>query len=117
MASEHDPKNEIASSLRAGRELGPDYDDAIAASLAQRLEATIDERIGAHLAQHPAAGAPHPGKGVSPTTLRLVMGIVTLGVAIPVTIVAAVTVGSWGILMSWVGLIAFYLLVVRGAGN
>jgi hypothetical protein len=41
--------NEIAAALAARRELGPEYEDAIASSLADRVEREISQRVDATL--------------------------------------------------------------------
>jgi hypothetical protein len=62
MGSDHEA--EIRASAGAHRELGPDYDDAVAEGLVERIGAEIDKRIDARLGRYgpPASGAPgYPG--------------------------------------------------------
>ena len=42
-------RTELTAALRADRELGPEYDDALAASLVERIDETIDARVRHHL--------------------------------------------------------------------
>lgn len=107
-------KDEIAAALRAGRELGPEYDDAIAASLVDRVEDTIEERVKHHVAVQ-MSSREVPGKGVASNTARMVLALVCLGVSVPATAMAAAMVGGPGALfVVWLGLITFYLVAVGG---
>ncbi|GLU45785.1 hypothetical protein [Nocardiopsis ansamitocini] len=121
------PEDEIAASLRASRELGPDYDDAVAAALSERLETSIADQVkgqlDARLGQPSAPGGypPHLGhghqlhpKGPSGNAVRLSMGIVSLGIAIPISGISAGLAGPGGLFVAWIGIIALYVLVVRG---
>lgn len=106
-------KDEIAAALRASRELGPEYDDAISASLVERVDDAIEERVEHHVARQ--MGANEAGKGVASNTVRMVLALVCLGVSIPATAIAAAVAGGAGsILMVWLGLIGFYLVAVAG---
>lgn len=100
--------------MKISRELGPDYDDAIAASLAERLDHTIDARISEQLSarQMPPA-APHPMPG-NDNALRLTMGIISLGVAIPLSAIGASFAGGPGLVLAWIGVLALFVLVVGG---
>ncbi|WP_436887773.1 hypothetical protein [Nocardiopsis dassonvillei] len=104
---------EIAAALRAGRELGPEYDDALAASLVERIDAAIDTSVRSHLDRRQGE---HRGRtGVPSNTVRLVLSLVCLGVSIPVTGMAAALVGGPAALAAvWVGLILFYIVSVTG---
>ena len=107
-------RDEITAALRAGRELGPEYDEAIAASLVERVEDTIEERVKHHVAAQMSTREVHR-KGVSANTARMVLALVCLGVSIPVTAMTAAMVGGPGALfVVWLGLIAFYLVAVGG---
>ncbi len=106
-------QDEIAAALRASRELGPEYDEAVAASLVERVDDTIEERVRYHVARR--AGADDARVGVSSNTVRMVLALVCLGVSIPVTGIVAALVGSAvSVFMVWAGLIAFYLVAVLG---
>ncbi|PSL00124.1 hypothetical protein CLV63_102250 [Murinocardiopsis flavida] len=132
------PRNDVAASLKISRELGPEYDDAIADSLAERLDHAIDARIREQLdarqlphaqAQHHmypsyAPPPPPPAKsGTSDTGIRLAMGIVSLALSIPLLAIG-VNYGGEGIgallamAIVFTGVITLYLLVVGGGrGN
>ncbi|WP_017590073.1 hypothetical protein [Nocardiopsis ganjiahuensis] len=108
-------REEVAAALRASRELGPEYDEAVAASLVERVDDTIEERVKHHVARQ--VGATESRKGVASNTVRMVLSLVCLGVSIPATAISAGMVGVAGIAVVWVGLIAFYLISVAGMRN
>ncbi|SIO90278.1 hypothetical protein [Nocardiopsis sp. JB363] len=106
-------KDEIAAALRASRELGPEYDDAISASLVERVDDAIEERVKHHVARQMNAG--ESPKGVASNTVRMVLALVCLGISIPITAIVASLVGGAGpVFVVWLGLIGFYLVAVGG---
>ncbi|WP_116248554.1 hypothetical protein [Nocardiopsis sp. FIRDI 009] len=106
-------QDEISAALRASRELGPEYDEALAASLVERIDDTIDERVRHHVAER-LDGAHHPRRGMSGNTARLVLALVTLGLSVPLTAMTATLVAGEAVAFLWAGLIIFYIVVVRG---
>lgn len=108
-------QDEVAAALRASRELGPEYDDAVAASLVERIDDTIKERVRHHVTRQTPAAPDAPAKvGIPSNTVRFVLSLVCLGVSIPISIVT-VALGSSAVLpLVWLGLIAFYIVSVIG---
>ncbi|MFD3687801.1 hypothetical protein ACFWTE_23655 [Nocardiopsis sp. NPDC058631] len=105
-------QDEVAAALRAGRELGPEYDEALAASLVERIDDTIEERVRHHVArQTPAAPA---RTGMPSNTVRFVLSLVCLGVSIPITGITAALGPTGALPLVWLGLIAFYVVSVVG---
>lgn len=106
-------QSDIAAALRAGRELGPEYDDALAASLVERIDDAIDTSVRRHLDHRQSE---NKGKvGVPSNTVRMVMSLVCLGVSIPITAITAAMVGGGvAIAAVWLGLILFYIVSVVG---
>ncbi|WP_017581157.1 hypothetical protein [Nocardiopsis valliformis] len=105
-------QDEIAAALRASRELGPEYDEAVAASLVERVDDTIEERVKHHVARQ--MGANEGRRGLPANNVRMVLSLVCLGISIPTTAIAAGMAGAAGIFLVWAGLIAFYLISVTG---
>ncbi|MFE3459381.1 hypothetical protein ACFXKD_17700 [Nocardiopsis aegyptia] len=105
--------DEVAAALRAGRELGPEYDDAVAASLVERIDDTIEERVRHHIA-HTAAQASPAKAGMPSNTVRFVLSLVCLGVSIPLTAITASLVGGAAVPFVWAGLVLFYVVSVVG---
>jgi hypothetical protein len=84
---------EIAAALAARRELGPEYEDPIAASLADRVEREIAARVGPRPGQAFAApSAPQaPARAPSGANDGRWLGVASLVAGIPITGIAAGT--------------------------
>jgi hypothetical protein len=106
-------RNDIAAATAAHHELGPDYDDAVAESLVDRIGAEIDKRIDARLrtgssGSRPPAQSWQPGKGQA-----LFLGA---GIGAGLTGFVAITVEhvskhvGFAVIMVWV------ILAVAGLG-
>ncbi|NYH55591.1 MULTISPECIES: hypothetical protein [Nocardiopsis] len=107
-----EPRDEVAAALRAGRELGPEYDDAVAASLVERIDDTIAERVRHHMSAQDRAAPVRTG--TPSNTVRFVLSLVCLGVSIPVSAITAALGNPAALPLVWLGLILFYLVSVVG---
>ncbi|MFD0772713.1 hypothetical protein ACFQZ2_02125 [Streptomonospora algeriensis] len=113
------PGADIAASLRAAHELGPDYDDAIASAIVERLDNTIDERVSRRLAE---AGIDAQKPGTAPdkshddkwSNPRLVMGLLAMCFVIPLSAICGSFMGPTGIVLAWAGTGFFYLISIIG---
>jgi hypothetical protein len=65
-------RDDVAATLAARRELGGDYEEALADALVERIGNTIDERIDAKLATRPPG---RTGVKISPSTAAMVSGL------------------------------------------
>ncbi|GAB3496706.1 hypothetical protein [Nocardiopsis coralliicola] len=109
---------EIAASLRTGRDLGPAYDDAVAASLVDRIGAEIDARVDARMArQNVPAADPAADNDLQWKSPRLMMGFMTMIFAIPLGAIGGSYLGPAGVIAAWAGLIAIFLIAVVGQGR
>jgi hypothetical protein len=83
-------------------ELGPDYDKALVDSFADRMEREIQRRVastsGGRSMQQRAQEA--AGKR------QLALGIVSLGVGIPITAISAAIADLPGLTVAWLGIAA-----------
>jgi hypothetical protein len=96
------PPDDLAATLAARRELGPDYDAAFVEKVVERVEHTIDLRMSAHTrtqAQLDEQNAKEERK------VALTIACVSLGLSIPLTAIVAGEVGTVGILVVWIGLV------------
>jgi hypothetical protein len=108
------PREDLAAGLQARRELGPEYDAAFAESLLERVEETIQARLG---------GRPVPRSDLEQVTLlklenentrgerkvTVSIAIVSLIASIPLTGIAA-GMHSFGFLVViWTGLVMINL--------
>lgn len=99
---------EIAAALRASQDLGPDYDEAISASLAEHLDAAIEERVRAHVAEHSANLAKKRESGIN---AQMAFAIGSLFMALPLSGIAATQAGALGLVVVWVGIVLLNLAV------
>ena len=91
-------REELDAILSARQELGTEYNDELADKLMERLDAVIDRRVEARLQKAPKS------------SLSPAVPIVSIVFAIPLTAVAASTVGFRGVLVVWAALIVVNIL-------
>jgi hypothetical protein len=107
-------RNDIAAAAAAHRELGRDYDDAVAESLVDRIGAEIDKRIDARLrtgpsASRPPAEPPQAGKGRA-----LLLGV---GIGAGLTGLLDITAEHGSKHVMTVVVMLWVILVVAGLGT
>ncbi|GLY81734.1 hypothetical protein Airi01_100010 [Actinoallomurus iriomotensis] len=95
MSTSELPRDDLAASLAARRELGPDYDAAFADAIAARIEQSAAVRHSAAVADERAERA-----------VALTVLCVTLGVSIPTSAIAAGYAGLSGLVVVWAALVA-----------
>ena len=91
-------REELDAILSARQDLGTEYNDELADMLMERLDAVIDRRVEARLQKAPKS------------SLSPAVPIVSIVFAIPLTAVAASTVGFRGVLIVWAALIVVNIL-------
>jgi hypothetical protein len=99
-------RRDIEAALAARRELGPEYQDPIAAGLAERVEQLAAIRT-AELRHQAQIQEREANEERSTRGQRLALAIVSLGVGVPITGIAASTVepAVVGVLISWAGIV------------
>lgn len=104
--------DDASAALSARRDLGPEYDDAIAASLADRVEQIVSARtsqpaqqIQPYQATVPERKEKSRRENATASNHSFVLGIVSLGTGIPITAIATEGAGLAGLLISWVGIV------------
>lgn len=114
--SDAETRRESEAALAARRELGPDYQDEVAAGLADRVEQLVAIRT-AELRQQAAQDSEARSLSRTAQHQRFVLGIISLGAGIPVTAIAANSVdqGLAGVLVAWAGIVG--VNVAAGLGN
>ena len=123
---------EIAASVGAHRDLGPAYDDAVAAGLVERIGAEVDRRVDERISQYqggarPAAGsdpaasrpaqhlpAVHPGGQISWQQAVLAFGSMVVGLIASVSINTANGNGTWPIIVIWIAIVGINVAIFRG---
>ena len=99
--------DEIAAALAARRELGPEYEDAIAASLADRVEREISARVEAgRIPAKKDERRPHAPQAPDTGRAATFLASASLIAGIPITAIVAGTshgnVGAIGV--AWLGI-------------
>lgn len=92
------PRDELAASLAARRELGPDYDAAFVEAVAERLERAV-------AARRPSA-AESEKQDKADRAMALTVVCVSLGVSIPTTAIAVSQAGLPGLIVVWLAIVA-----------
>lgn len=99
-------RREVAAALAARRELGTEYEEALAAGLLDRVNQLALMRAGdlrrdADRSKEQAKAERESGHQ------RFVLGIISLGAGIPITAISASNVdpGFVGVLISWAGIV------------
>ncbi len=105
-AGEQELRREAGAALEARRELGPEYDDAIAAGLADKMEQLVAYRTAELRAQTDRQAVEHDGERMR-RNQRFTLGIVSLGMGVPITAIAALNVdpAGLGVLIAWAGIV------------
>ncbi len=99
-------RRDVEASLATRAELGPAYDAAVAAGLADRIEQLAALRTAELRASSSTATAELEAER-SGRQQRFVLGIISLGAGIPITAIAALNTepGLVGVLVSWAGIV------------
>jgi len=99
-------RRDVQAALAARRELGLEYEEAIAAGLLDRVNQLALMRAG-DLRREAERAAEVARAEKESRTQRFVLGIISLGVAVPITAIGARVVDPEivGVLVSWAGII------------
>ncbi|GAA4505885.1 MULTISPECIES: hypothetical protein [Nonomuraea] len=93
---------ELKAALAARRDLGPDFEEAIAASFLDKVGQEVDRRVDERLRAAPARRRPGPTDGQ-----RLALAIVSLALGTGATIaLAALGALNPALLVIWLGIVA-----------
>jgi hypothetical protein len=95
-------REEVEAVLEVRKELGPSYDVALVDAFAERIEEAVAERVDARIAHEQSLERHRLGD----KQRQLALGIVSLGVSIPITIPLAVNDQLSALLISWLGIVA-----------
>ncbi|TDE43318.1 hypothetical protein E1295_26470 [Nonomuraea mesophila] len=95
-------REDLQATLDARRDLGPDYEEALVDSFAQRLDDTIAARVRAELDRN---GAP-PRKKSTPGGSMIPVALGSMAMGIPLTAIASANAGLVGLLITWLAIVA-----------
>jgi hypothetical protein len=109
-------RRDVEAALGARRELGPEYDDQIAAGLAQRVDELVALRLADTRAEVSERQLDREDERTSQRH-RFVLGIVSLGAGIPITGIAASVVdpSGPGVAVCWLGIVGVNVAAAWGA--
>ena len=114
--SDDETRRDVQAALGARRELGFEYEEAIAAGLLDRVNQLALMR--ASEIRREADRIDHAAEAEKESrTQRFVLGIISLGVGIPITAISANVVdpGLAGVLVSWAGIVGVNVAAGIGA--
>ncbi|MFE3328218.1 hypothetical protein [Streptomyces sp. NPDC059176] len=103
---------ELDATLRARRELGTEYEQALIESFlekaGQRMDAAVDTQVRRRLAEQQVRavrGTHGSGRPAGNVGERFGLAIATLVLAIPLSAIGAAHAGLEGLLVSWAGIV------------
>jgi type IV secretory pathway VirB10-like protein len=96
--------SQVRAAMAARAELGPEYDDAIAAGLADRVEELVAYRT-AELRRGDETAKEDRADFRRGNSHRFVLGIVSLGAGIPISAISASTADLPGLMVAWAGIV------------
>jgi hypothetical protein len=108
---------DIAASLGAHRDLGPAYDDAIAAGLVERIGAEVDHRVDERISQHQRGDQRHLSAvqhGGQITSQQTVLALGSMAIGAIASIGIAQGKGTWPIIFVWIAIVVINLAIFRG---
>ena len=105
---------DVAAAWEARKELGPEYEEHIAAGLAERVEELVAYRT-AELRTTRSEGSAELELERTSRRQRFVLGIVSLGTGIPITAISAALVepGLLGVAVAWAGIVGVNVVHAR----
>ncbi|MCX5198882.1 hypothetical protein OOK31_34205 [Streptomyces sp. NBC_00249] len=112
-------KKELAATLDARRELGPEYEAALVESFVEKIDTQVRRRL-AEERLLTARGGTQPGWAAEGGLAeRFGFAVVTLVLAIPLSAIGAAQAGLGGLLVAWGGIVGVNLAhrLRRGDAN
>jgi hypothetical protein len=103
---------DIAASLGAYRDLGPAYDDAIAAGLVERIGAEVDRRVDERISRHQRGDERHLPAVQHGGQTALALGSMAIGAIASIGI--AQGKAAWPIIFVWIAIVVINLTIFRG---
>lgn len=110
-AGSSETERDVRAAIAAHRELGPDYDEAVASRLAERVE----ELAAARSTELQRLADGESGAERSARNQRFALGVVSVVMAVPVTAIGAnlAEPGLLGMVASWAGLVGLNVVHAR----
>ncbi|MFB4302977.1 hypothetical protein [Actinomadura sp. NTSP31] len=96
------PREDLTAALAARRELGPDYDAAFIETVVDRIEEVLDAGAAASPAPRRRPRAPRTSEAGDHS---LLLAVLSLLAAIPLSAIAVVNAGGLGLSLAWAGIV------------
>lgn len=109
----YESQREAAAAIHARRELGLEYEEQIAAGLAERVEQAVWQR-NQEVDQRTRLELARIREDRTERGQRLALAIVSLGTGIPITAIAGHDAGLVGVGASWLGIVAVNAIFALG---
>lgn len=110
-ARDTDLKKDLAATLHARGELGPEYESELVDSFLEKIDSRIDGAVERRLRrglaeqQMQAARGARRSRGTDSWGERFGFGIVSLVLAIPLSAIGGAFAGMTGLIAAWVGIV------------
>ncbi|UQA95051.1 hypothetical protein [Streptomyces halobius] len=114
----HDPelRKELDATLQTRKELGSEYESELVEAFLDKLDKNVDRRVRRQLAEQqmqvargvhpPRRGASEDGGAGNGFADRFGFATVSLVLAVPLSVIAAVNAGLIGLAVCWAGIVA-----------
>ncbi|MFD8983787.1 hypothetical protein [Streptomyces sp. NPDC059564] len=109
-AAAHSPQaqeleKELAATLDARRELGPEYEAALVDSFVEKVDTQVRRRLAEERLRTARGGPQDADSAAAAFGERFGFAIVTLVLAIPLSAIGAAQAGIGGLLVAWAGIL------------
>ncbi len=110
-AHDTDLHKDLAATLHARRDLGPEYETELVDSFMEKIDSRIDGAVERRLRrglaeqQMQAARGARRSKGTDSWGERFGFGIVSLVLAIPLSAIGGAFAGMTGLIATWIGIV------------
>ncbi|MFE5625532.1 hypothetical protein ACFQ8S_26095 [Streptomyces virginiae] len=100
-------KKELDATLKARRELGPEYEAALVDSFVEKVNTQLRRRLAEERLATARGESPHAGGDPAEGNFgeRFGFAIITLVLAVPLSAIGAVQTGFKGLVVTWAGVL------------
>ncbi|MFE1828933.1 hypothetical protein [Streptomyces yangpuensis] len=97
-------KKELDATLKARRELGPEYEAALVESFVEKVDTQVRRRLAEERLAAARGEGPYAGPADGNFGERFGFAIITLVLAVPLSAIAATQAGFKGLVVAWAGI-------------
>ncbi|WP_405424859.1 hypothetical protein [Streptomyces erythrochromogenes] len=103
-------KKELDATLKARRDLGPEYEAALVDSFVEKVDTQVRRRLAEERLAAARGEGPYAGPADGNFGERFGFAIITLVLAVPLSAIAAVQTGFKGLVVAWAGIVGVNLI-------